>query len=231
MDTQAVRKAIVEEFGGWQGIGAAPEMTPAPEAPASPRYRIATRPSEQAHLQLAVPALPRQHPQRFVLRLLNVMAGEGMSSRLWQRLREEQGLTYSIGSWVNAYHDAGTLGVYSGCDASRLFEALDGIMAVWRELQETPVSEPDLARFREYLRGRTEMASEDPMGVAAWWGQQLATGADPITLDQALEKIDAVTPEDIRQLARSLWLPEKLSLAYVGPLESDQALVDWLESQ
>jgi predicted Zn-dependent peptidase len=228
MDPNELRQAIVEDFGGWLGAGQPPQMTPAPPAPASPRYRIEQRPSEQAHLQLALPGLPRQHPQRFVLRLLNVLAGEGMSSRLWQRLREEQGLAYSVGSFVSAFHDAGVLGVFSGGDASRLFETLDGVMAVWRELQERPIPAAELARFKDYLQGRTELASEDPMGVAAWWGQQLATGATTLTLDQAQAQIDAVTPADVQRLAQELWRPEKLSLAYVGPLDSKERLVDWL---
>ncbi len=229
IDSAALRRAVAEDFGGWWGTGTPPEMTPAPPAPASPRHRIRIWPSEQAHLQLAVPALPRLHPQRFVLRLLNVLAGEGMSSRLWQRLREEKGLAYNVGSYVNGFHDAGALGVFGGCDASRLFETLDGVMAVWRALQDEPVNDAELTRFKDYLRGRTELASEDPMGVAAWWGQQLATGAEPLSLDQALAQIDAVTPDDVQRLAQELWRPEKLSLAYVGPLDSEERLVNWLE--
>ncbi len=229
LNEQEMKDAIAAAFGDWQGRGRPPQMTPAPTAPASPRYRIVMRPSEQAHLQLAAPGLPRLHPQRFTLRLLNVVAGEGMSSRLWQRLRETQGLAYNIGSFVNAFHDAGVLGVYGGCDATRLFEALNGIMSIWRELQESPISHEELDRFKDYLRGRTELASEDPMGVAAWWGQQLATGAEPLMLDQALAQIDAVTPEDIQRLAQALWLPQKLSLAYVGTLENEELLVSWLE--
>jgi len=121
------------------------------------------------------------------------------------------------------------LGVFGGCDASRLFETLDGVMAVWRALQEQPVDEAALTQSKDYLRGRTELASEDPTGVAAWWGQQLATGAEPLSLDQALAQIDAVTPADVQRLAQELWRPEKLSLAYVGPLDSEERLVNWLE--
>ncbi|HEY81067.1 MAG TPA: insulinase family protein [Anaerolineae bacterium] len=228
MDPSAVRRAIEEAFGGWRGEGEAPEMPPAPPAPSHPPYRIARRNSEQAHLQLAVPGLPRMHPQRFVLRLLNVMAGEGMSSRLWQRLREERGLTYNIGSFTNTFHDAGILGVYGGCDAARLFEALDGVMAVWEEIQARPASEEELNRFKEYLRGRTELASEDTMSVAAWWGMQLAAGAKPMSLDEVLAKIEAVTPEEVQQLARQLWRRDRLALGYVGPIDSEQRLIDWL---
>ena len=69
------------------------------------------------------------------------------------------------------------------------------------------------------------------MGVAAWWGQQLATGAEPLSLDQAVARIAAVTAQDIQQLAQKLWRPEKLSLAYVGPVDSEKRLVDWLLGQ
>ena len=228
MDPAAMRRAVEEEFGSWQGEGQPPEMLPAPPAPAHPRYRIRKRDSEQAHLQLAVPGLPRLHPQRFVLRLLNVMAGEGMSSRLWQHLREEQGLAYNIGSFTSTFHDAGVLGVYGGCDADRLFQTLDGVSAVWQEMQERPAPEEELNRFKEYLRGRTELASEDTASVAAWWGSQLAAGAEPLSLDQTLAEIDAVTPEDIQQLAQKLWRQDKLALGYVGPMDSEQRLIDWL---
>jgi predicted Zn-dependent peptidase len=228
MDPEAIRAAVEAIFGGWRGHGEAPTALPAPAAPASPRYRIVRRNSEQAHLQLAVPALPRLHPRRFVLRLLNVMAGEGMSSRLWQRLREEQGLAYSIGSFTNTFHDTGVLGVFGGCDADRLYDALEGIMAVWQELQERPASEDELNRFKDYLRGRTELASEDTVSVAAWWGMQLAAGAEPLSLDETLAEIDAVTPEDVQQLARELWQKDRLALGYVGPLDSEEQLIAWL---
>ena len=228
MDTDAIHQAIVEAFGHWQGRDVAPTMLPAPVAPKEPRYRIAKRQSEQAHFQLAVPALPRLHPQRFVLRLLNVMAGEGMSSRLWQRLREEQGLAYNIGSFTNTFYDAGILGVYGGCDADRFVQALDAIGAVWKELQERPASQEELQRFKEYLRGRTELAAEDTVSVAAWWGMQLAAGAEPMSLDETLAAIDAVTPEDVQRLALQLWQREKLALGYVGPLDSEDRLIAWL---
>ncbi len=228
MDPAAIRQAVVEEFGHWEAQGEAPTMLPAPVAPKEPRYRIAKRQSEQAHFQLAVPALPRLHPQRFVLRLLNVMAGEGMSSRLWQRLREEYGLAYNIGSFTNTFHDAGILGVYGGCDADRLFQALDAIWAVWEELQKQPAPEEELNRFKEYLRGRTELAAEDTVSVAAWWGMQLAAGAEPMSLDETLAAIDAVTPEDVQRLAQQLWQREKLALGYVGPLDSEDRLIAWL---
>ncbi len=229
-EPREIRPWVQALFGSWQGEGEPFQALPAPPAPARPRYRIAPRDTQQAHLQLAVPGLPKLHPDRFVLRLLNVILGEGMSSRLWQRLREEMGVAYNIGSFASGYQDAGVVGVFGGCDASRLFPTLDGIMAVWREVQERPLSPSELQPFKEYLRGRTELAAEDSMSVAAWWGSQLAAGAEPMSLDQTLAEIDGVTPAQIQELAQRLWQPEKMALGYVGPLESEAELIHWLES-
>lgn len=228
IDVDEVKDAVSSLFDDWQAYGPHPTLQPAPELEAQPRHRIAIRPSEQAHLQLAVPGLHRLHPDRFALSLLNAIVGEGTTSRLWQHLREERGLAYNIGSFVSMYADSGVVGVYGGCDVTRLYETLTETMSVWADLQAQPVEESELARYKEYVQGRMELSSEDSMAVASWWGRQLAIGSEPLTLDQVLARVDAVTTADIRRLARSLWQPEHLTLAYVGPLDSEQRLVDWL---
>ncbi len=228
IDAEEVHEAVRATFGPWEAEETSPTLYPAPDFIAQPRHRIQIRPSEQAHLQLAVPSLPRHHPDRYSLSLLNALLGEGMSSRLWQRLREEQGLAYSIGSFVNMYNDSGALGVYGGCDARRLFETLDETMAVWLGLQEKPVSETELTLIKEYAKGRLELSSEDSSAVASWWGRQVASGTEPLTLDQVLASIDTVESGDVQRLAKQLWRSENLTLAYVGPLDSEQQLVDWL---
>ncbi len=228
LEPEALLQGIEEEFGAWQGVGEPPTMLPAPPAPAQPRYRIVRRDSEQSHLQLAVPGLSRHHPQRYVLRLLNAIAGETMSSRLWQRLREEQGLAYHIGSFTQTFADAGVLGVYGGCDSRRLLDTLEGIRQVWDELRTQPVPQEELARFKDYLRGRTELSAEDTSSVAAWWGLQLATGMEPLSLDEVLARIDMITPEDVQQLAQALWQSSRLAMGYVGPLDSEDTLIAWL---
>ncbi len=228
IDVAEVQDALDDYFGGWQTLGDAPTLKPAPDPVTQPRHRIATRPSEQAHLQLAVPGLPRQHPDRYALSLLNTILGDGMTSRLWQRLREERGLAYSIGSYVSMFSDSGVMGVYGGCDAKRLYETLVETMAVWSDLQQTAVPEQELQRFKEYIKGRMELSSEDSSAVAAWWGRQVANGVTPLTLDQVLQRLESVTPVEIQRMAQSIWHPQHLTLAYVGPLDSEERLVDWL---
>ena len=120
------------------------------------------------------------------------------------------------------------LGVYGGCDATRLFETLDETMAVWQELQAQPVAEEKLQLFKEYLKGRLELSSEDSSAVASWWGRQIVSDMPLQSLDQVLANIDAVTPGDVQRLAQELWQPQRLTLAYVGPLADEAALTDWL---
>lgn len=230
IDGDAVYNVAAEAFAGWTADGPIPAFAPAPSLEARPRWRLQVRDSEQSHLQLAVPGLPRLHPDRVALAVLNALAGDGMSSWLWQRLREQLGLAYNIGSYTSLHADCGVLGVYGGCDAARLFETLDETMAVWQELQAEAVAEDKLQLFKEYLKGRLELSSEDSSAVASWWGRQIVTDMPLQSLDQVLANIDAVTPADVQRLAQDLWQPQRLTLAYVGPLDDEAALTDWLRA-
>jgi len=228
IDVTETQDFIAAQFDDWQISGDAVTLIPAPELVSEPRHRIVIRPSEQAHLQLAVPGLSRHHPDRYALSLLSAIIGDGMTSRLWQRLREELGLAYSIGSYLNMFADSGVVGVYGGCDAKRILETLVETMNIWSDLQQTGVPEHELRRFKEYIKGRMELSSEDSSSVAAWWARQVMTKTDLLTLDQVLDRIEAVTTADIQRLAQVLWQPQRLTLAYVGPLDSEEHLMNWL---
>lgn len=230
VDAEAVLAATREAFGDWEAGEPLPPYLPAPVLNGPPRLRAQQRPAEQSHIQLAVPGLPRRHPDRFVLNVLNAVVGDGLSSRLWQRLREELGLAYSVGSYIQQFDDAGVLGVFGGCDTDRLEEALNETMAVWRQLQTEALDADALQMYKEYLKGRLELSSEDSSAVASWWGRQLIANHEMLSLDQVLAAIDAVTADDVRRLAETLWRPERLTLAYVGPADPD-ALRAWLFNQ
>ena len=130
-----VHRVAHDAFVGWANGVSAPGFQAAPTLEEQPRLATQLRSSEQAHVQIAVPGLSRTHPDRFVLTVLNTLLGDGMTSRLWQRLREQLGLAYNIGSYLSLLADSGVVGVYGGCDASRLFETLNEIMDVWQALQ------------------------------------------------------------------------------------------------
>ena len=116
------------------------------------RLRIHYKETEQAHLCLSVPGIPRDHPDRFKLRLLNTVLGEGMSSRLFTEIRERLGLAYSIYSYTSGMHDTGAAGVYAGVDPRRIEDAIKAVLTEWDKLRQESVPADELAKAKEFVK-------------------------------------------------------------------------------
>jgi len=198
---------------------------PAP-APAQ-QVKIEKRDIEQAHLCLALPGLPLLHPQRFKLDLLNVILGQGMSSRLFTEIRDRLGLAYSIHSYVEHFLDSGSLTIYAGVDTKNLATAIKAILEQLNQLKET-VPEAELSRARELSRGRLLLGMEDSHNVAGWLGGQEALTKRVLTTEEVTAIIDAITAEELEQLARELIEGKSLRLAVVGPIAEDEPLEELL---
>lgn len=198
---------------------------PAP-APAQ-QVKIEKRDIEQAHLCLALPGLPLLHPQRFKLDLLNVILGQGMSSRLFTEIRDRLGLAYSIHSYAEHFLDSGSLTIYAGVDTKNLATAIKAILEQLNQLKET-VPEAELSRARELSRGRLLLRMEDSHNVAGWLGGQEALTKRILTTEEVTAIIDAVTAEELEQLARELIEGKSLRLAVVGPVAEDEPLEELL---
>jgi len=209
---RAVELATV--FGTGNGI--VPGFTPAPATPVE-RFRFEARPSAQAHLCLGLPGLPRDHADQWTLELLNTVLGDGSSSRLFLKVREEAGLAYDVHSFQSDYADAGTLQVYAGVDPADVGTALRAILSELAALRDEPVPAEELARARAYAAGRLELRLEESRHMAAWLGVQEALHERVLTLDDALAAMDAVTPAGIQQLAARLIRDDALCLAVIGP--------------
>ena len=193
-----------------------------------PRLRIENRELEQVHLCLALPGLPLLHPKRFAVDLLNVILGDGMSSRLFTNIRDKLGLAYSISSYVDHFLDAGSLIIGAGVDAKNLNLALKAITEELALLRET-IPESELKKAREYSKGRLLLRMEDSRSVAGWiGGQELLTG-QILTVDEVVSIIDQVTTEELQQLAREVLTGEKLRLAIVGPVSPEAPLEELLK--
>jgi predicted Zn-dependent peptidase len=160
------------------------------------------------------------HPDRFALDLLNVILGEGMSSRLFLELRERKGLAYDIHSHVSYYRDSGSLSIYAGVDPKKLESAIDAIIREIVSLRDEPVPEAELVKAKEMGKGRLMLRMEDTRSVAGWMGGQELLTNQIFTLDEVIEKVDAVTAGDIRNVARKLFLTSKINFALVGPMRS-----------
>ena len=137
-------------------------------APAPWRLASSAR-TAQAHLCLGLPALPRDHPDQWTLELLNAVLGEGSSSRLFLRVREEAGLAYDVHSFQTDYADCGTLQVYAGVDPDDLVPALAAILAELSRLRDEPVPEAELEKARAYVIGRLELRLEETRHMAPGW--------------------------------------------------------------
>jgi len=201
------------------GTGAAVQQSfdPAPALPAGERVMVVRRETVQAQLCLGVPGLPRDDPGAWTLEVLNAILGDGMSSRLFQSVREEKGLAYDVSSYIVDYADAGALVVSAGVDPERIGPAVGAILDELALLRDEPVPADELARSKAYLGGRLELRMEETRNLASWLGGQEALHDRVLTLDQALSELDAVTSDGIHALAGRLIRDDVLRLAAVAP--------------
>ena len=199
------------------GNGIVPGYAPAPALPAGPRVRTGKRDTSQAQVCVGVPALRRDHPDSWTLAVLNAVLGDGMSSRLFLSVREELGLAYDVSSGLVDYADAGALEVSAGVDPASIPAALEAILVELARLRDDPVPEAELIKAKRYLSGGLELRMDDTRHVASWIGGQEALHDRVLTLEEALEAVDAVDAAAVRRLAGQLFRDEALRLAAVAP--------------
>jgi predicted Zn-dependent peptidase len=186
----------------------------------TPRTRFLQKDTEQFHVCLGGAGLARNDERRFALRVLEGILGGTSSSRLFQEIRERRGLAYSVFCYANGYARTGEVGVYVGTRPENLPEALSVLAAELRRAVEDPASEAELVRSRENLKGRMALSLESTGARMGRLGAALLGGLPILSLGEVIERIDAVEIEDLRELAAELFVPERLSLAGVGPDES-----------
>lgn len=213
---------VSEGFGDWVVSDAAPP-SPAEDHQDTPRLRIERRDTEQAHTCLAVRGLPISHPDRFILDILNVLLGGGMSSRLYLTIRETLGLAYDIHSYAEYYLDTGSVTIYAGVSPGSIYEAVKAVLGELGTLRES-VPEGELRKAKELIKGRLMLSMEDTRNVAGWAGAQELLLGRVQTLDEVIAVIDAITTQDLERVARQLFRTERLNAAVVGPVSDEEAL-------
>ena len=195
-----------------------PATRRAPAAPGRGTRAVTHRPSEQAHLVLGLGGIRRTDDRRYALGVLNAALGGGMSSRLFQSVREERGLAYSVYSFVSSFADTGYTGVYVGCLPDKLRDVLEVTHEVIADVARNGLSDEELHRGRGQLRGSGVLGQED----AGSRMSRIAKGEllyDEIpSIDDIVARIDAVTSDDISELAGEL-LTEPPTYAAIGPFD------------
>ncbi len=228
IDHENALDVLNQAIGDWHGPARRPSYVNYTEG-RNPRLKIETRETEQAHLCLALPGYSLSDPRRFDLDLLNVVLGEGMSSRLFTEIRENRGLAYNIYSYTDHFLDCGALTVSAGVEPGNLKVAISAVMEQFARLKTDIVDEAELNKAKELSKGRVLLRMEDSRNVSGWVGGQEVLTDKVITVDEAVAIIDRITAESLRKVAADLFTADRMRLAVVGPLPKDEPLGDLLK--
>jgi predicted Zn-dependent peptidase len=218
VDHDAIVALSESTLGGPGRDGSGPAVEPAPEDP-EPSVRFQRKDTEQVHVCLGGLGRARGDDRRFAARVLDAIFGGLSSSRLFQAVREERGLAYSVYSFTGQFADAGQIGLYVGTRPDNLAEALAVVGEELTRLREDPASEEELVRARENVKARVMLALESSSARMNRLGGSVLFGLPLLTPEEIVARIDAVTLEDLRALADELWATERLSAAGIGPDE------------
>jgi len=196
----------------------APVPEPAPGAPAR-SVRFVRKDTEQVHVTLGGLGLQRGDRRRFAARVLDAIFGGLSSSRLFQAVREERGLAYSVYSFSGQFADTGQIGLYVGTRPENLAEAMQVVGEELERLREDPASEAELVRARENVKARIVLGMESTGARMHRLGGSVLFGLPLMETDDVMARIDAVSLDDVRSLVDELWAPGGLSAAGIGPDE------------
>jgi predicted Zn-dependent peptidase len=221
---------IVSRFAKKFRIANRPSFTPADAKQVAPRLRFHRKKTEQTQLALGVRTCSRHDERRFALRLLNVMLGENMSSRLFQVVREDNGLAYSICSSLGFFDDVGALNISAGVETDKLEKALKLIMGELAVFTEQLPPRGELRRARDYIFGQLDLNLENTENQMTWLGEQYLGYGKVVSPDDVKNRIAEVTPSEIRAVARDFFRPDRLNLAIVSPLKNARAFEPILSS-
>jgi predicted Zn-dependent peptidase len=210
--------------GGHDGPEAAiaPIGPPTPAPPGS--LRVAYRRLTQANLCIGMTGVSRSDPDRWALDLLGAILGDGMGSRLFLELRERRSLVYDISTFSSMYADCGTFGVHAGFDPNDADRVVAAILDELERVTQERVRPRELDRARAFTRGRLELRMEDSGAVAGWLGAGETLLPRILSVDEVIERLDAVTANDLLRVARRFLARDQARLAILGPIRSRRRL-------
>jgi predicted Zn-dependent peptidase len=180
--------------------------------------KVTNRPTEQANLIIGVPGLNRSDPRRYALSVLSTAFGGGMSSRLFQEIREKRGLAYSVYSYAQGYADDGMFGIYAGCLPTKVDTVLDVCLSEMERLADQGLTPDEIARGKGQVRGATVLGQEDTGARMTRIAKSELHGEKLLSIDELLDRVDLVTEQDIRDIAEQL-LRAPATLAVIGPFD------------
>ncbi len=222
IEPKAIVRRVEELFHGWQARSFPTWHESLPPQHTLP-VKMIKKETEQANICLATLGISYTSPEYYPFMLINTILGEGMSSRLFQTIREERGLAYDIGSYFNSYAETGNFVVGAGVDPSRTEETIQAIITELQRLCDIAVSKEELDRTKAYVRGSILLGLEGTQQVASWLGSQESLRNHVREVDEMLALVDAVTAEDIQRVAQICFTPAWRRLAIIGPDDTRRA--------
>ena len=179
------------------------------------------RPTEQAHIVLGVEGLARGHDDRHALAVLDTVLGGGMSSRLFQEVREKRGLAYSVYSYRAMFADTGTFAIYAGTTPQNAETVIDIALAEVDSVVTKGITEAELERAKGHVKGALVLSSEDPGSRMNRLGKGQITTGEILSIDELIEKFDSLTMDDIRRVGDAVLGGSRMRVTIVGPFEEN----------
>ncbi|HSK92591.1 MAG TPA: pitrilysin family protein [Candidatus Angelobacter sp.] len=201
-------------------IASLPDPAPAPEPAPPGALRVSRRRLSQGNLCIGMPGLARGDPDRWALELLGAILGDGMGSRLFMELRERRSLVYDVSTFSATYADTGTIGVHAGFDPDDADEVIRAILEQLDRIAVDRVAPAELDRARAYTRGRLELRMEDSGAVAGWLGTGETLLPRILAVEEVIERLEAVTVDQLLEVAGRILAPGRARLALLGPFGS-----------
>ncbi len=196
------------------------DETPDPAPLAHSRITLRNKKDlEQVHLCLGVPSYPLPHERRYACYVLNTLLGGGMSSRLFQNVRERLGLAYAVFSELNPYRDAGCLSVYAGTSGESAHQVVDLILREFRDLKANPVTPEELRRAKDHLKGSLMLSLESTTSRMSNLARQEMYFGKFFSLDEIADRIERVTSEELQEIAHEFFLPQQIAVTVLGNLD------------
>jgi predicted Zn-dependent peptidase len=184
-----------------------------------PRFRFQAKDTEQYHICFGGPGISRADERRFALGVLDALFGASTSSRLFREVREKRGLAYAVGSYTEQYVDRGLVAMYLGTRAENVAEACEVVGRELLALRDGGVSAEELSRAKESVKGRLVLGLEATAARMSRCARSILFGVPLLSLDELLERVQAVSADDVAELARELYDPARFSAACIGPEE------------
>jgi len=208
---------LVAKYFGDLPCGPAVDDGPPPTPYPSIRHRH-KKELEQVHLCVGAPCYPQPHEKRFACHILNTVLGGGMSSRLFQNIREKRGLAYSVFSGLSSFRDAGSLSVYAGTSLENARQVLGLILDEFRQLKSQAISDQELQHAKDYLKGNLLLSLETTGSRMSNVARQEMYFGRYISLDETSQRVDEVTSPEVLEVAREFFQPDRLAVTFLGPI-------------